>query len=95
METGIELITRERTEQIFDHKRSVEDDVIDNSERQLSKGATRLILNQKRKPRGWDERGWGHMINKPYKERLIIAGALIAAEIDRLNYEEQMKGEMK
>lgn len=26
------------------------------------------------------------MINKSRKERLIIAGALIAAEIDRLNY---------
>jgi hypothetical protein len=27
-------------------------------------------------------------ISKSYKDRLIIAGALIAAEIDRLNYKE-------
>lgn len=35
-------------------------------------------------PIGWDETIWKKMVNKPYKERLIIAGALIAAEIDRL-----------
>lgn len=35
-------------------------------------------------PYGWDKEIWLKMVNKPYKERLIIAGALIAAEIDRL-----------
>ena len=32
----------------------------------------------------WDEDRLRYMADKPYKERLIIAGALIAAEIDRL-----------
>ena len=32
----------------------------------------------------WDEDLWQKMCNKSYKDRLIIAGALIAAEIDRL-----------
>lgn len=36
-------------------------------------------------PIGWDEQIYHKMFDKPYKERLIIAGALIAAEIDRLN----------
>lgn len=36
-------------------------------------------------PPGWDKNIWMKMIKKPYKDRLIIAGALIAAEIDRLN----------
>lgn len=36
-------------------------------------------------PHGWNKEIWLKMMNKPYKERLIIAGALIAAEIDRLN----------
>ena len=35
-------------------------------------------------PEGWDKYRWRYMIQKPYKERLIIAGALIAAEIDRI-----------
>lgn len=36
------------------------------------------------RPFGWDRGIWSKMINKTYKERLIISGALIAAEIDRL-----------
>lgn len=36
-------------------------------------------------PHNWDKDIWLKMMNKPYKERLIIAGALIAAEIDRIN----------
>jgi hypothetical protein len=36
------------------------------------------------RPMGWDKIIWAKMIGKSYKERLIIAGALIAAEIDRL-----------
>ena len=35
-------------------------------------------------PIEWDWKVWDYMINKSYKERLIIAGALIAAEIDRI-----------
>lgn len=35
-------------------------------------------------PKGWSEDVWQRMCNKSKKERLIIAGALIAAEIDRL-----------
>ena len=37
-------------------------------------------------PNGWDQEIWEKMIRKPHQERLIIAGALIAAELDRLNY---------
>ena len=39
-------------------------------------------------PVGWLEFLFNKMMNKPYKERLIIAGALIAAEIDRLQKQE-------
>ncbi len=35
-------------------------------------------------PYGWSQEMWHKMMNKPYKERLIISGSLIAAEIDRL-----------
>jgi hypothetical protein len=35
-------------------------------------------------PMGWSKFIWNKMIRKSYKDRLIVAGALIAAEIDRL-----------
>lgn len=37
-------------------------------------------------PHGWNKDIWLKMMDKPYKERIIIAGALIAAEIDRIQY---------
>jgi hypothetical protein len=35
-------------------------------------------------PLNWEKTWWQRMCDKPFSERLIIAGALIAAEIDRL-----------
>jgi hypothetical protein len=98
MKTGIELIADERKEQIEKHGRSVECDVKFNSHYQLTIGAELLIqiLNDSinedmdeydecpEPPFMWDRKLWDKMCRKPYKERLIIAGALIAAEIDRL-----------
>jgi len=43
-------------------------------------------------PTLWDGTLFNRMMRKDYKERLVIAGALIAAEIDRLQAE---KGEGK
>lgn len=92
MKNGIELITIERKEQIEKHGRSVKDDVILNNDRQLLSSA--IILCHKdpawafenKIPNGWDPDIWDKMLNKPILERLAIAGALIAAEIDRINY---------
>lgn len=42
-------------------------------------------------PEGWDKDLWIKMINKPYKDRLRIAGQLIAAELDRIDYVEGLK----
>jgi len=93
MKTGIELIAEERKEQIEKHGRTLKTD-IKNKKHQLSFAAQMLAH-----PMGssiewdcdvnipkWDKSIWYKMIKKPYKERLVIAGALIAAEIDRLNY---------
>lgn len=94
MKTGIELIEQEREEQLNKHGRSVELDVTYNDDNQLARAAVRLIEDdwcigiQKSPPEGWHPKIWDHMIKKSYKDRLIIAGALIAAEIDRLNHEE-------
>jgi hypothetical protein len=91
MKTGIELIAIERQEQIHKHHRTIGHDVLQNSGCQLAYGAERLCvpgldIYNYQAPDGWNDELWEKMTGKPYKERLIIAGALIAAEIDRLNY---------
>jgi len=93
MKTGIELIAIEREEQLTKHGRTIQKDVIENTEQEL--GYFAGVLCQMRAmdvkdtmnylPPKWDKELCRKMLNKPYKERLIIAGALIAAEIDRIN----------
>lgn len=90
METGIELIAKERKEQIEKHGRTIEQDVQQNRQDQLSKAAIMLLsvdyeegIDPKSYPSGWDQEMCLKMINKSYKERLVIAGALLAAELDR------------
>lgn len=85
--TGVELIAIERQEQIIKHKRTIENDVIENREGQLIDGAMQLLKelpNDRKKPYMWNKPIWEHMRNKGDIERYAIAGALIAAEIDRL-----------
>ena len=97
MKTGIELIAEERQEQITKHERTVLEDVIYNDKRQLVIGAEMLLsdaiegagIYPESFPDGWDKDICYKMLSKQYKEKLIIAGALIAAEIDRLNATEQ------
>lgn len=37
-------------------------------------------------PNNWEVPLWEKMISKNYESRVVIAGALLAAEIDRLNF---------
>ena len=93
MKTGIELIVLEREEQFTKHNRSIDYVVKFNPKNQLTDAASKLCYPniedihgiEDGEPDGWDNDLWNKMINKPYRERLIIAGALIAAEIDRLD----------
>lgn len=96
METGIELIAQERKEQIEKHGRTVEKDMQINTDGQLCHAASGLLRTEGEesamdiilgfgKLHNWDISIIEKMDAKPYKERLIIAGALIAAEIDRVN----------
>lgn len=96
METGIELIAQERHEQIEKHGRTVDLDATMNLAGQLTIAAEFLIQPGEYQrpnadegileniPYGWDDRIWLKMCYKNQKERLVIAGALIAAEIDRI-----------
>lgn len=94
--TGIEHIAKERQEQIEKHGRTVEQDVELNDEQQL-KDASMILLLQSEEwdedeiPKGWDYKIWKHIIGKSEIERLTIAGAFIAAEIDRIQYLETNK----
>ena len=89
--TGAELIAIERQEQIEKHGRTVERDLNENKFSQLIDGAIGLLCEPRPndKPSHWDSTLWTKMKNKPYKERLIIAGALIAAELDCIQTKEE------
>lgn len=86
---SIQLIKKERAEQIRKHGRTVEYDKKHNGSGQLLYAAgvlaTELYQYYNPAPMGWDENYWGKVQKKPYKERLIIAAALLAAEIDRIS----------
>ena len=95
--TGIELIAQERKEQLEKHNISIFDDIKYNQYDPLIQAASGLLaynsVDNKTededyaeflRPVNWDKDRWIKMCNKPYKERLIIAGALIAAGLDRI-----------
>lgn len=98
--TGIELIAKERKEQLEKHGISVKNDAQFNSISEynglpaLPLEAVRLLdLSIQRAPSHWDKKRMEKMETKLYKERLIIAGALIAAEIDRIQFIDDQKTE--
>lgn len=89
--TGIDKIGKERKEQIEKHGYTPEKDS-QYKGRQLAEVAATLIhptIGTPRKrlslmPSDWNDEILLKMCKKEYEERLIIAGALIAAEIDRI-----------
>ena len=87
MITGIEEIQQERNEQIHKHNRQVKDDVLNNPNEELKKAAIAMLTNDVLEfPENWNFYRKEKLLNKKtYKERLAIAGAFCAAEIDRLN----------
>lgn len=85
--TGIELIAKERAEQIEKHGYTTERDVVENRFSQLTDAAIMLLMTDRHKltpPSFWDVSIWKRMIAKSEKERMIISAALLAAEIDRI-----------
>lgn len=88
MKTGIELIAIERQEQIEKHGRTIYHDTKINSNGELKQVARYLlgIGTEQEYPRNWSKDFQFAVDRKSQKEKLIIAGALIAAELDRINY---------
>lgn len=95
--SGVSLISMERSEQIHKHHMSIGYDQHLNNEGQLPYAAAMLAnpspLSLVRSdtlccPKGWDKNLWLKMLQKPFKDRVIIAGALLAAELDRIQASE-------
>lgn len=82
--TGAELISIERAEQIEKHGWDVKNDA-NYSENELIKAALFAINPiQFEWPFYWQEKFRNKILDKTTIERLTVAGALIAAEIDRI-----------
>jgi hypothetical protein len=83
--TGLELIAIERQEQLEKHKHTIESDKNFYNDGQLLEVAGALIsTDMVGVPDNWNVKQFNYMMSKKHKEKLIIAGALICAEIDRL-----------
>lgn len=87
--TGAQLITDERREQILRHKRTVKYDVEANQANELLLAAARLIYSVARIsilpkwPDHWDPKICAKMDEKTDFEKIVIAGAFLAADLDR------------
>lgn len=88
--TGSEQIAQERVDQILKHGHTTVSDIQKNPDKQLVNASSAILFKSKLCPEGWDDDKWQKLIEKPYPERLVIAGAFIAAEIDRVNRLEEM-----
>lgn len=86
MKTGIELIAEERKEQIEKHGWDIQSDSGYEKEELLK--AALFCIDQKRFewPFFWIMKYRTKIINKSRIDQLKVAGALIAAEIDRLSH---------
>lgn len=89
---GIDLIAKERQKQIDKYGFTGEHHASHPEwydADQIAKAAGRLILDEfpgvsEPTPLNWDKNHFLDMMQRSKKERLVIAGALIAAELDRL-----------
>ena len=86
MKTGVELIAAERAEHVEKHGYTVQGDRSRNDDCELTDAAIGAISADSTKfPITWKLPYIKKICDKTYKERLILAGALIAAEIDRIS----------
>jgi hypothetical protein len=85
---GIELIAIERQEQIEKHGFDVENDMFYDDKELIEAAQFALDPDYGTWPCEWALHFKTKIENKSYKDRLIVAGAFIAAELDRLNAKE-------
>lgn len=87
--TGAELIAKEREEQTEKHGYRVQDDYDLYKGGQLNEVAASIVLGDVR-TFPWAYEIYRKIMAKPRVEQLAVAGAIIAAEIDRLNYRDEI-----
>ena len=85
--TGAELIAEERLEQIEKHGWDIEHDSCYENEELLQAAVFCICDELEEWPDGWSEYFEDKILAKDRIGQLTVAGAFIAAEIDRLQYE--------
>lgn len=91
--TGIDLISKERNEQIEKHGYTTSKDSKYKNNELIKASASIIATGEKDFP--FDVESYGKIMKKPYLQRLAIAGALISAEIDRVLLESEKQNETK
>lgn len=79
--TGLELIAKERQEQIEKHGYTVEHDKAVNANNELLQAANALLFDGQW-PSNWNSEAIQHMMDKPLYEKVLIVGAWMAAWCD-------------
>ncbi len=88
MKTAIELIAEERKEQIKKHGWTMEHDINEHPDGSLKRAALYALTSKGEYEQGGFEQFQSKMTYKSQTQKLIIAAALLAAEIDvRLHIE--------
>lgn len=85
MKSGIDLIAYERQEQIEKHGFTLSHDQQYNGGQLAYAAMYCLTLNTDFWPNDWSVEWQQKIIKKDYPQRLAVAGALLAAEADRVN----------
>jgi hypothetical protein len=88
---GVQLIGAERMEQIEKHGFNIANDADYNNEELLHAARYCLSPTVFDWPRFWNKSFKEKVDNKSYLQKLVVAGALIAAQIDRELYLENLK----
>lgn len=83
-ETGFESIAKERIEQVVKHRRQVCNDRKYNKNELMKAAQFCITLDHNQWPRTWPKELRDKIRVKSLEDRYVIAGAFIAAEVDRL-----------
>lgn len=88
-ETGFEKIAAERIEQVKKHRYNLRLDKTYKKGELVKAAQFCISLNANDWPRSWSKERRDHIKGKSQEERYVIAGAFLAAEVDRLNNVDQ------
>lgn len=92
-ETGFESIAKERIEQVIKHRQHLDQDLTYKKGELVKAAMYCIALDAKLWPRGWNVLYRDKIKNKSLEERYVVAGAFLAAEVDRLREVNQWRFE--